>query len=226
MGRPRKDTTTQEIRERLIEVMSNRLIHEPIDAVTVSSLIEEAGCNRSTFYYHFANVTQLSEVALDAAVPVDIPLAVLSFIQKGIPPRKEDLKGNDSHRTKADAPDREDGLLRSPLFASINIPDLVCQNSGKIDTLCAILNGPNAPLAQKQIKQRFWEEILPKLGASLALNADDPKFRIVFEYASAGILALMAYRAETGFAYPVETFLQYLVPEVPAALLTILSQAD
>lgn len=226
MGRPRKDATTQEIRERLIEAMSNRLVHEPINAVTVASLIEEVGCNRSTFYYHFVNVAQLSEVALDAAVPVDIPLAVLSFIQKGIPPRKENLEGSDSRRTKADASDSEDGLSRSPLFASINIPDLVCQNSRKIDTLCAILNGPNAPLAQKQIKQRFWEEILPELGASLALNADDPKFRIVFEYASAGILALMAYRAETGFAYPVETFLQYLVPEIPTALLTILSQAD
>lgn len=32
----------------------------------------------------------------------------------------------------------------------------------------------------------------------------------------------MAYRAETDFAYPVETFLQCLAPEVPAALLTVL----
>ena len=122
MGRPRKDATAQEIRERLIEAMSNRLVHEPINAVTVASLIEEVGCNRSTFYYHFVNVAQLSEVALDAAVPVDIPLAVLSFIQKGIPPRKENLEGSDSRRTKADASDSEDGLSRSPLFASINIP--------------------------------------------------------------------------------------------------------
>lgn len=34
----------------------------------------------------------------------------------------------------------------------------------------------------------------------------------------------MAYRAETGFAYPVETFLHCLAPEVPAALLAVLSE--
>ena len=47
--------------------MADRLIREPVDAVTVTSLIKEAGCNRSTLYYYFADTEQLAEAALDAA---------------------------------------------------------------------------------------------------------------------------------------------------------------
>ena len=52
---------------------ADRLIREPVDAVTVTSLIKEVGCNRSTFYYYFADTEQLAEAALDAVVPVEIP---------------------------------------------------------------------------------------------------------------------------------------------------------
>ncbi|MCI9207704.1 MAG: hypothetical protein HFJ68_03995 [Adlercreutzia caecimuris] len=109
-------------------------------------------------------------------------------------------------------------------FADLDFPGLVQRNSPGIDKLCAALNGPNAALAQKRAKRRLLEEVLPELSESLPLSAEDLIFRIVFEYASGGILALMAYRAETGFAYPVEAFLQCLTPEVPIALLAVLSE--
>ncbi|MFR1167850.1 MAG: TetR/AcrR family transcriptional regulator [Adlercreutzia equolifaciens] len=196
MGRPRKDATTQDVRERLIVAMADRLIREPASAVTVTSLIKEVGCNRSTFYYYFADTEQLAEAALDAVVPVEFPGAALA------------------HPTGA--------FSLSP--ATPNIPDLVPRNAQGIDTLCAVLNGPNAALAQKRVKRRLLEDVLPDLGVSLSSNTDDPTSRIVFEYATGGLLALMAYRAETGFAYPVETFLHCLAPEVPAALLDVLSE--
>lgn len=63
--------------------MVDRLIREPVNAVTVASLIREVGCNRSTFYYHFSDVEQLAEKALDAVVPVEIPRALLMFVQQG-----------------------------------------------------------------------------------------------------------------------------------------------
>lgn len=78
--------------------------------------------------------------------------------------------------------------------------------------------------AERHPKRRLLEEVLPELSESLPLSAEDPTFRIAFEYASGGILALMAYRAETGFAYPVEAFLQCLTPEAPIALLAVLSE--
>ncbi len=43
MGRPRKDATTQDVRERLIVAMADRLIREPASAVTVTSLIKGGG---------------------------------------------------------------------------------------------------------------------------------------------------------------------------------------
>lgn len=261
MGRPRKDAATQHVRERLIAAMAARLIREPVDAVTVSSLIKEVGCNRSTFYYHFADAGELAEAAFDAMVPVEIPQAVLAFVQQGAPLR-ENVSESKGERaggipggkgvigvdatarsvaregaaregaTGTDAPGRGAtgttaagrGAASCPLSsANPSIPDLVRRNSSGIDTLCAMLNGPNAVLVQRRVKRRLLEDALPEMGKRLSLDVDDPTFRIVFEYASGGILALMAYRAETGFIYPVETFLHCLAPEVPAALLTVLS---
>ena len=161
MGRPRKDATTQDVRERLIVAMADRLIREPASAVTVTSLIKEVGCNRSTFYYYFADTEQLAEAALDAVVPVEIPRALLSLIRQG-------------------------AFSLSP--ATPNIPDLVQRNAQGIDTLCAVLNGPNAALAQKRVKRRLLEDVLPDLGVSLSSNTDDPTSRIVFEYATGGLL--------------------------------------
>lgn len=93
MGRPRKDATTQDVRERLIVAMADRLIREPASAVTVTSLIKEVGCNRSTFYYYFADTEQLAEAIEAGSLPgqwsgevvvgrprlADEPLDVISF---------------------------------------------------------------------------------------------------------------------------------------------------
>lgn len=228
MGRSRKDEATHKVRERLISAMADRLIREPVDAVTVTSLIKEAGCNRSTFYYYFADTEQLAEAALDAVVPVEIPQALLSFVRQGATLRKAMLagQGNDfgeSSTIGAELDGRGMATERETVDGP-NIPDLVQRNSQGIDTLCAVLNGPNAALAQRRVKQRLLEDVLSDLDVSLPANDDDPTFRIVFEYATGGLLALMAYRAETDFAYPVETFLQCLAPEVPAALFAVLSE--
>ena len=42
------------------------------------------------------------------------------------------------------------------------------------------------------MKRRLLEDVLPDLDVSLPANDDDPTFRIVFEYATGGLLALMA----------------------------------
>lgn len=228
MGRPRKDATTQDVRERLIAAMADRLIREPASAVTVTSLIKEVGCNRSTFYYYFADTEQLAEAALDAVVPVEIPQALLSFVRQGATLRKAMLAGQGNNFGESSMIGAElDGrgmATEGEMVDGPSIPDLVRRNSQSIDTLCAVLNGPNAALAQKRVKRRLLEDVLPELDDVLPLDANDPTLRIVVEYASGGILALMAYRAEMGFAYPVETFLQCLAPEIPAALLAVLSE--
>lgn len=224
VGRPRKDASAQDVRERLIAAMVDRLIREPVNAVTVASLIREAGCNRSTFYYHFSGIEQLAEKALDAVVPVEIPRALLMFAQQGTSLGEGESEGGADPFNGEGAAEGEIASSRSAFPDATSIPELVKRSSRDIDMLCAVLNGPNAVLAQRRVKRRLLEDVLPTLGDSLFLCADDPKFRIVFEYASGGVLALMAYRAETGFFYPVETFLQCLAPEIPAALIDVLSK--
>lgn len=81
--------------------------------------------------------------------------------------------------------------MLSPLVPPLQtIPDLVQRNAQGIDTLCAVLNGPNAALAQKRVKRRLLEDVLPDLGVSLSSNTDDPTSRIVFEYATAAFWPL------------------------------------
>ena len=152
MGRPRKDGATQKVRERLISAMADRLIREPVDAVTVTSLIKEVGCNRSTFYYYFADTEQLAEAALDAVVPVEIPQALLSFVRQGATLRKAMLAGQGNNFGESSMIGAElDGrgmATEGEMVDGPSIPDLVRRTSQSIDMLCAVLNGPNAALAQ------------------------------------------------------------------------------
>ena len=157
--------------------------------------------------------------------PWEIPRALLSFVQLGASFREamaadvgrdsdgEEAARGESGESEMAAGEEATGRPSGP--RDLDLPDLVRRNSQSIDTLCAVLNGPNAALAQKRVKRRLLEDVLSDLDVSLPANDDDPTFRIVFEYATGGLLALMAYRAETDFAYPVETFLQCLAPRSP-----------
>ena len=178
MGRPRKDGATQKVRERLISAMADRLIREPVDAVTVTSLIKEVGCNRSTFYYYFADTEQLAEAALDAVVPVEIPQALLSFVRQGATLRKAMLAGQGNDFGESSMIGAElDGrgmATEGEMVDGPSIPDLVRRNSQSIDMLCAVLNGPNAALAQKRAKRRLLEDVLPDLDVSKRRRSDVP----------------------------------------------------
>ena len=216
------------VRVGLISAMAYRLFRVPVDAVMLTSLIKEVGFNLSTFYYYLADTEQCAEAALDAVVPVEIPQALLSFVRQGATLRKAMLAGQGNDFGESSMIGAElDGrgmATEGEMVDGSSIPDLVRRNSQSIDMLCAVLNGPNAALAQKRVKRRLLEDVLPDLDVGLPANDDDPTFRIVFEYATGGLLALMAYRPETDFAHPVETFLQCLAPEIPAALLAVLSE--
>lgn len=120
---------------------------------------------------------------------MEIPQALLSFVRQGATLRKAMLagQGNDfgeSSTIGAELDGRGMATERE-MVDGPSIPDLVRRNSQSIDMLCAVLNGPNAALAQKRVKRRLLEDVLPDLDVSLPANDDDPTFRIVFEYATA-----------------------------------------
>lgn len=215
MARPRKGSAGQDARGRLMSIMADRLAQELAGSITVTSLIRGAGCNRSTFYYHFADASQLVEETLDAVVPVEIPLAVIDFVRRGADAAQSGSADGGKH-------------ARIAHFGAIpeGISSLLQHNTESVDLLCRILNGPNAALAQARVRQRLIEDVLPSLGIGMPADQDGARARIVFEYAVGGVLSLMAYRAETGFERPVEDYLECFIPEVPAALLRVLSRAQ
>lgn len=64
MARPKKD---QEIcaEERILAAFWELLEDMPLRAITVRTIVEKAGVNRGTFYYHFADLDALTHRAIE-----------------------------------------------------------------------------------------------------------------------------------------------------------------
>lgn len=65
MGRPRKDGSEPEARQRLIDAFWTLLETNQLREVTVGMITSEAKCNRGTFYYHFADMDALISSAIE-----------------------------------------------------------------------------------------------------------------------------------------------------------------
>ncbi len=56
---PPLDPRTQRTKEALREALGKIMAHKPLAEITVSELAKAAGVNRSTFYLHYLNVSEL-----------------------------------------------------------------------------------------------------------------------------------------------------------------------
>ena len=65
MARPRRDSSRPEVRLRIIDAFWELLADHEISAVTVGEIVKLAECNRGSFYYHYADVPDLVEAALE-----------------------------------------------------------------------------------------------------------------------------------------------------------------
>ena len=72
MARPRKDSEEKGAEARMIEAFWNQLSRMPYREVTAASVARQAGCNRATFYYYFDSIEDLTEQAIDVAIPTGI----------------------------------------------------------------------------------------------------------------------------------------------------------
>lgn len=64
MARPKKDQAAC-AEERLIDAFWELLRDRQLRAITVRTIVEKAGVNRGTFYYHFADIDSLIHCALE-----------------------------------------------------------------------------------------------------------------------------------------------------------------
>lgn len=64
MARPRKDADGPGARERIADAFWSMLERMPRSSITVGTLVDEARCNRGTFYYYFADLDALAETVV------------------------------------------------------------------------------------------------------------------------------------------------------------------
>jgi len=65
MSRPRKDSAQADARGRIIEAFWSQLETKHVDQLNVRQITSVAGCNRGTFYYHFRDMDDLFQQALN-----------------------------------------------------------------------------------------------------------------------------------------------------------------
>lgn len=75
MARPKKDANSVEARQRIIDGFWTLLEENRLSEITIGMVVEQAQCNRGTFYYHFDSLDALLHEAIERELLVerDIP---------------------------------------------------------------------------------------------------------------------------------------------------------
>lgn len=121
MARPKKGSGITPAREQIIETFWRLVDERPLSEITVSSVVQLAGCNRTTFYYHFPCFEDLVKAAVEQTLPIEVTRLALASCKDGLPDHW--LSGR--HWTDA----RRIGLLA----AQTNVPWLVQLMRGEIE---------------------------------------------------------------------------------------------
>lgn len=79
MGRPRRDDGEADARTRIVEAFWEVLETHQLNDISVGMLTAKAGCNRGTFYYHFADRNALIQAVIQGEV-ADVPRRLFRFI--------------------------------------------------------------------------------------------------------------------------------------------------
>lgn len=78
MARPKKSNQPS-VRDRMIEAFWQLLEDNQLHEISVGMIVTKAGCNRGTFYYHFADKDELMLAALGQEVK-GLPNCIISII--------------------------------------------------------------------------------------------------------------------------------------------------
>ncbi|MDD6651694.1 MAG: TetR/AcrR family transcriptional regulator [Eggerthellales bacterium] len=75
MARPKKNSGTVEAKQRISDAYWKLLETNRYDQITVGMVVEEAKCNRGTFYYHYENLEDLVDKMLEQCILSDNALS-------------------------------------------------------------------------------------------------------------------------------------------------------
>ncbi len=87
MGRPRR-TDGPPADERIEDAFFAALREMPFQRITISGIVERAGVNRNSFYYHYADLEDLSRSAVGALFVHEIP----QLLAQGLLPTSEEFE--------------------------------------------------------------------------------------------------------------------------------------
>ncbi|EPC97021.1 hypothetical protein Lpp227_07424 [Lacticaseibacillus paracasei subsp. paracasei Lpp227] len=73
MARPKKDANLNPIRRRIETEFWRLMKKKSLSQITVSELVKNTNCNRTTFYYYFDNVDDLAWKVIAESIPVELP---------------------------------------------------------------------------------------------------------------------------------------------------------
>ncbi|RRG10030.1 MAG: TetR/AcrR family transcriptional regulator [Lactobacillus sp.] len=73
MARPKKDENSNPIRSRIETEFWKLMKKKSLSQITVSELVKNTNCNRTTFYYYFDNVDDLAWKVIAESIPVELP---------------------------------------------------------------------------------------------------------------------------------------------------------
>lgn len=82
MARPKKEDSGQAA-IRIEDAFWDMLAEMPYDRITVHGLSHRAGVNHNTFYYHFENIDDLAQKALEHNMIPEVPSFILYGLQNG-----------------------------------------------------------------------------------------------------------------------------------------------
>ena len=191
MARPKRDSGEIDVRSKLQSSALKFMQSKAIGSISVRELLEVVRCNRSTFYYHYRDMYELADEAIDAILPIEVVRVVFSM-----------FFGNEAGFIS----DKSTMVYFSALES----------NKDKLDSISLLLNGPNASLVQEKIRVWIYQEF--KESFSIEGKEDPLGEQLVLEVGISCILGILAYRAKVGLDVPLEMFAHRLFPELPQAL--------
>ena len=201
MARPKR-APKDESAEGLIQLALIDLMREtPLDQISVGQIAAKAGCSRSAFYYHYADVYDLFDRMVKSRLPVKETGALIATLLSST---------------------TLDGL--SPQLAADSIIARVIEPHRKdVRELYQILGGKESGRLIQCLKAEvvaMWSKAYEDEG--LVLGQDE---RTVLEFAFNGMLGSVAYRVSIGSETAIEDVIRLVAPELPQILAARLSKA-
>ena len=81
----KRTSSSQETKRALAASLKKLMNKKLLSKITINEIVQDCGLNRNSFYYHFCNMEQLAEYALEVTIPREIGGQVIPrFLAEGV----------------------------------------------------------------------------------------------------------------------------------------------